>query len=230
VPLRSKRKGQFFEVPVQDVVLRISGPREELYEQARASGMHFWEQIQSYAIRNPAFRTSKGPLAVPEDVPEIIRRMAEEAASASVGPMFTFQGALTEYVGRAIARSRDEVLVASGGDYFVVPKRRARLHVYPSLGGDGDLSVVVKPELGPQGVFTTAGRALLPAHTGDGVVVVATSCILADAAGAGTLAILSRPKSFRMALAYLRGLPGVHGGMIVRGRHIGVAGALELAA
>jgi hypothetical protein len=230
MPLRPRKRGQFFEVPVQDMVLRVSGAPDDLYEVARAAGMHFWEQIQSYAIRNPAFRTSKGPLDVPPDVPEIIARMAAEAAAAGVGPMFTFQGALTEYVGRTVARAREEVLVASGGDYYVVARRRSRLHVFPPLGGDGELSVVVKPELGPQGVFTTAGRALLPAETGDGVVVVASSCMLADAAGAGALAILSRPKSFRTALAYLRGLAGVHGGMIVRGKHIGVVGGLELAA
>jgi ApbE superfamily uncharacterized protein (UPF0280 family) len=232
VPLRSKRKGRFFDVPVQDMTLRIAGSSDELYEEARAAGMHFWEQIQSYAIRNPAFRTSKRPLAVPEGVPEIIRRMADEAALAGVGPMFTFQGALTEFVGLQVARNGGEVLVSSGGDYFVIARRRARLHVYPGLGGGVDeaLSVVVKPELGPQGIYTTAGRTHLPADTGDGVVVVASTCILADAAAAGALAILSKPKTFRTALAYLKGLAGVHGAMIVRGEHIGVAGALELAA
>ena len=228
MPLRSRRKSRFFEVLVQDMVLRVAGP-EELYEQARASGMQFWEQLQSYSIRNPAFRTSKRPLRLPEDAPAPLRRMADLAAHAGVGPMFTFQGALAEFVGRALARTEDEVLVSSGGDHFVIAKRRARLHVHPGVGGSA-ISVVVKPELGPQGVYTTTGRQYLPTDTGDGVVIVASSSILADAAAAGALAILSKPNSLRAALTYLRRLNGVHGAMVVRGDRVGLAGNLEIAA
>ena len=62
------------------------------------------------------------------------------------------------------------------------------------------------------------------------MVIVASSSILADAAAAGALAILSKPRSLRPALVYLRGLDGVHGAMIVRGDRVGLAGSLELAA
>ena len=227
MPLRTRKKGRFFEVPVQDMILRVAGP-EELYGEARAAGMQFWEQLQAYTIRNPEFRTSKRPLALPEDHPATVRRMAAIAGRAGVGPMFTFQGALTEAVGASLARG-GEVMVSCGGDYFVVPRRRARLHVHPGLGGDS-LSVVVKPELGPQGIYTTTGRTHTAADTGDSVVIVASSCILADAAAAGTLSILSKPKSLRAALEYLRRLRGVHGAMIVRGDRVGLAGNLELAA
>jgi len=228
VPLRTRRKGRFFEVPVQDMVLRVAGP-EELYGEARAAGMLFWEQLQAYTIRNPEFRTSKRPIILPEDHPATVRRMAGIAARAGVGPMFTFQGALTEAVGASLSRGTSEVMVSCGGDYFVVPRKRARLHVHPGIGGE-PLSVVVKPELGAQGIYTTTGRTYLPADTGDSVVIVASSCILADAAAAGTLSILSKPKSLRPALEYLRRLPGVHGAMIVRGDRVGLAGNLELAA
>src|SRR5205823_5347466 len=169
VPLRVRRKSRFFEVLIQDIVLRVAGP-EELYEQARASGMQFWEQLQAYSIRNPAFRTSKRPLRLPEDAPEALRRMADVAAHAGVGPMFTFQGALTEFVGTALARAQDEVLVSSGGDHFVIAKRRARLHVHPGVGGSA-ISVVVKPRLGGPGIYTSTGRQFPPHATGRGAVV-----------------------------------------------------------
>src|SRR5438874_9026291 len=121
-----KRKLEHFDVPVQDMLLRITGP-EYLYEEVRAAGMLFWEQIQSYAIRNPAFRTSKRPLEVPETAPAIIREMAKSAAAAGVGPMFTFQGALTEYVGRRRRDGLNEISVSCGEDYCVVSRRRWRL-------------------------------------------------------------------------------------------------------
>ena len=54
--------------------------------------------------------------------------------------------------------------------------------------------------------------------------------VFVENATTGATAVLSRPNSLKAALAYLQRVPGVHGAMIVRGDHIGVAGSLELAA
>jgi ApbE superfamily uncharacterized protein (UPF0280 family) len=221
-----KRRTRHFDVPVQDMLLRISGP-EELYEEARAAGMQFWEQIQAYAIRHPGFQSSKRPLSVPEDAPEIVRQMAAQTGLAGVGPMFAFRGALTEFVGRKLAPSLHEVIVTCGSDHYVVSNKRARLGL---RGGTQAMALVIKPELGPQGVFSSLDPAHRDPEMAEGLVVVARSCILADAAAAAATAILTKPDSFRATLAYLRRLPGVHGALLVRGEHIGVAGALELAA
>ncbi len=213
------------------MMLRVTGP-PELYEEARAAGMQFWEQLQSYAIRNPMFQSSKRPIYVPQDAPRMVQRMAELSMAAGVGPIFTFRGALTEYVGRIVARSVPELFVTCGPDHFVVAKRRARLPVHRAADpGGGGLAVVVKPELGPHGVHSSIGSER-GEDSDDGVVVVATSCILADAAAAGVGAILAKGGrgSLRAALSYLRGLDGVHGGIVLRGERIGVAGGLELAA
>src|SRR2546427_8230739 len=102
-----RKRSVHFDVPIQDLTLRIAGP-EELYEEARAAGMQFWEQIQSYAIRHPGFQSSKRPLSVPEDAPEIVRQMAAQTGLAGVGPMFAFRGALTEFVGKRLAPSQGE--------------------------------------------------------------------------------------------------------------------------
>jgi ApbE superfamily uncharacterized protein (UPF0280 family) len=229
MPLRS-RKAHHFDVPVQDLVLRVTGP-EELYDQVRASGLGFWEQVQSYSVRNRLFQTSKAPLYVTEDSPAIVREMAEVSRMAGVGPMFTFQGALLDHVGRELARTQPEVVVATNGGYFVVARRRARLGVHPGLTeGQEELAVVVKPELGPHGIYTTAGRTYLPADTSGGLVVVAGSCILADAVATAALAVLARPRSFGQALRYLQGFDGVFGALLLQGERIGVAGSLELAA
>ncbi len=224
-----KKKSEYFEVPVQDMVLRVKGPHK-LYEEARAAGMAFWEQLQSYCVRHRQFGTSKSPVSVPETAPELVRRMAAASRIAGVGPVFTIQGAVTEAVGRALSRTLPDVVVSSDGNYFITARRRSRLVVHPGLDGQDDIAVVVKPELGPHGVFTTTGSVHLPARIDHGVVVVATSSPLAAAAGAGAMAILSRPRSFARALRYLQGLNGVHGGILVGNHRIGVAGSLELAA
>lgn len=228
--MRLRRRARHFDVPVQDLTLRIVAA-EELYEEARAAGMHFWEQIQSYAIRDPAFRSSKRPIEVPDSAPDIVRQMAEQSAVAGVGPMFTFRGALTEFVGRRMAEASSEVTITCGEDHFVITRRRARLALGRSAKGqDHTLALVVRPEVGPQGIFAAMESSPMRAESAGGLVVAARSCILADAAGAGATAILSKPNSLRAALTYLRRLPGVHGAMVIRGDRIGVAGALELAA
>jgi ApbE superfamily uncharacterized protein (UPF0280 family) len=154
--------------------------------------------------------------------------MAAIAAGVGVGPMFTFHGAVTEHVGRTLGRSLSEVVVVNGGDYYVVSKKRAKL-VVAQRRGEG-LSVVIRPDLGPIGVYTTMGRLERPAETAESVVVLAESCILADAAAAAVMAILRRPESFAGALSFLRRLRGVHGGIVVHEDRIGVAGGVEIAA
>jgi ApbE superfamily uncharacterized protein (UPF0280 family) len=226
VPLRTRRpKG--FDLAVGDMVLKINAPHD-LYEEARAAAMGFWEQLQAYAINNPGFRTSKRPLDLPEDAPSIVRRMAQIAGSVGVGPMFTVPGALTEHVGRTLSRSVAGLVISNGGDYFVMPKKPAKLTVHHRDGAP--LSLVVKPELGPVGVYTTMGHVQMPADTTDAVAVMADSCILADAAAAGVMAILQHHGAFAGALTYLRRIPGVHGGIVIRGDRIGLAGGVEIAA
>ena len=118
-----------------------------------------------------------------------------------------------------------------GGDHYVVTRNRARMPVHAgSTETSRGLVVIVKPELGPHGIYATPGGSYFAGESADGLVVVARSCILADAAAAATKAILAKPGSFRKALAFLQDLRGVHGAIIIRGEAIGVAGGLELAA
>lgn len=226
--MRLKRKAESFDVRIQDMVLRITAP-PDYYEEARASAMGFWEQLQAYGIRNPEFRTSKRPLAeVPEDAPEVVRRMVEIATGVGVGPMFTFPGALTDHVAATLSRFVPELVIVNGGDYYIAARKASKLTVYQRDGQP--MSVVIRPERCPMGVYTTMGAMQTPADTADGVVVLADSCILADAAAAAVMAILKRPESFGGALTFLRHLQGVHGGIVIHEERIGVAGSVEIAA
>ncbi len=60
--------------------------------------------------------------------------------------------------------------------------------------------------------------------------MIAGSCMLADAAAAGVQALLAKENGFRLALSYLKHVPGVRGGVVVQGDRIGVAGGVEIAA
>jgi hypothetical protein len=220
-----RKRPKSFEIQVQDMALHITAGGSDLYEESRASALSFWEQIQSYALRNPDFRQSKRPLQVPENAPEIVKEIVTASSAAGVGPMFAFRGALTDHVGRFLSRSVSEVSVSCAGDHFIVTKKRKKLTVHPG-STVRELAVVVQPLPGGVGISTGVerGRAI------DGLAVLAESCMLADAAAAAVQAIVGKPDGFRSALIYLRRVPGVFGGVLIHGDRIGMAGGVEIAA
>ena len=222
-----RRKQKTFDIQVQDFTLRITAA-PDLMEESRAAALTFWEQLESYSLQHPEFRSSKRPLFVPEDAPDVVQEMVASASSAGVGPMFAFRGAVTDYVGRLLSRQTSEITVECGGDLFILRKKRTKLAVHGR--GDGSpVSILVDPRAGGVGVSTTIGRGRSSGSSPDGLAVLASSCMLADAAAAGVQALLPKPDGLRAALQYLERVPDVRGGVIVQGEHIGVAGCVEIA-
>lgn len=221
-----RRKPKTFDIQVQDLLLHVTAP-EDVEDEARAAALSFWEQLQAYSLQHPEFRTSKRPIPVPTEAPVIVREMCRAAARAGVGPMYAFRGAVADQVGRFLARSVPEVAVRCGGDHFIATRRRMKLTVH--RGAAGPIAVVVGPHREGVGVSTTAGRGR-GGSAPDALAVLATSCMLADAAAAGVEALLGRDGGLAAALRYLRELPGVLGGLVLVDERIGVAGGVELAA
>ena len=219
-----KRKPRSFDIQVQDMTLHIQAGTD-FNEESRAAALSFWEQLNAYTLRNPDMRTSKRPIEVPPDAPEIVREIVSAARRAGVGPMFSFQGAVTDHVGRFLAREVNEVTVNCGGDYFILARKRQKLTV--GAGPMGSVALVVPPSKTGVGVSMTVGRGRAAP---DGLAVLAESCMLADAAAAGVQAILPKENGFNGALAYLRQVKGVLGGVVLVGDRIGVAGSVEIAA
>ena len=221
-----KRKPRSFDIQVQDMTLHIQS-RTDLNEESRAAALSFWEQLHAYTLRNPDVRTSKRPIEIPSDAPEIVREIVTSARRAGVGPMFSFQGAVTDHVGRFLAREIAEVTVNCEGDYFILGKRRQKLTVQRRPDGS-TIAIVVPASKRGVGVCMSAaasGRVQI-----DGLAVLAESCMLADAAAAGVHAIVPKDDGFHAALSYLQRVKGVLGGVVVLGERIGVAGAVEIAA
>ena len=221
-----KRKPRTFEIQVQDMTLHIQAATD-VDEESRAAALSFWEVLHAYSIRDPAFRESRRPVKVSEEAPEIVREMAATAGSAGVGPMFSFQGAVTDHVGRFLAREVNEVTVNCGGDYFIRSRKRQKLTVVRRPGSP--VAIVVPATREGVGISMASGNANGRADV-DGMAVLAESCMLAGAAAAGVQAILGKDDGLNMALAYLKKVPGVIGGVVFLGERIGMAGGLELAA
>jgi ApbE superfamily uncharacterized protein (UPF0280 family) len=138
-----RRRPKTFDIQVQDLVLHITAP-DDFAEESRAAALSFWEQLQSYGLRDPAFRNSKRPLEkVASDAPAIVKEVIAAAAAAGVGPMFSFRGAVVDEVGRFLADQISEVTVACDGDYFIKAKKRLKLAV-KRRGGE-PITVALEP-------------------------------------------------------------------------------------
>lgn len=221
-----RRRSKAFDIEVQDLTLHITAS-QDYAEESRAAALSFWEQLESYGARDPAFRTSKRALErVATDAPAIVHEVVSSATAAGVGPMFCFRGAVVDAVGRFLSEQTGEVVVACDGDHFVRTKKRMRVSV--KRAGAEPITIVLEPSSTGLGVSTTLGRGRGGGGP-EGLAVVAHSCMLADAAAAGVQACLSKPDGFGMALHYLRRVPGVTGGVVISGDRIGVAGRVEIA-
>ena len=220
-----KRKPRTFEIQVQDMTLHIQAATD-FNEESRAAALSVWEQLHAYTIRNPPFSSAKRPIDVPTDAPEIVREMVSSARRAGMGPMFSFQGAVTDHVGRFLARDGQEVTVNCGADYYIRSKKRQKLTVLRKPGST--IAVVVPASKQGVGVSMTSGPAR--GSSLDGLAVLAESCMLADAAAAGVQAIVSKDDGFATALGYLKKVEGVFGGLVISGERFGVMGSLEIAA
>lgn len=222
-----RRKPRTFDIHVQDFMLRITAA-PDLIEESRAAALTFWEQLQSYSLQHPEFRSSKRPLSVPERAPDLVREMVASASNAGVGPMFAFRGAVTDYVGRFLSRQASELTVECDGDLYLRRKKRTKLAVRGRTNGSS-VAVVVEPRSSGVGISMITGRGRGGAAAADGLAVLASSCMLADAAAAGVRALLAKPDGLRAALRYLEGVPDVQGGVVVLGERIGLAGRVEIA-
>jgi ApbE superfamily uncharacterized protein (UPF0280 family) len=223
-----RKKPQTFDIQVHDMVVRVQASPDYL-EESRAAALSFWDQLNAYATGHSSFRNAKEPVEVPDEAPAIIRAMAKASRSAGVPPMVTMQGAMTDHVGRFLARSVSDLRVSSGGDAFVVTKKPVKLSVLRRTDGSG-VSLVLHPRSGGVGVSTLVGGRRASDVFIDGMAVMAESCMAADAALAAMKILLSKPGSLKRALSHLQGIDGVVGGVVIQGSDIGVAGGVEIAA
>jgi hypothetical protein len=224
-----KKRVHAFDIHVQDMTLRVTAS-PDLYEECRASAMQFWDQLHSFALRNQRFGTSKLPVELADGAPPLMVEIARMTALAGVGPMCAFEGAVTDYVGRFLASQSGEAVISNGGGYFAVTRKRTKLTVLHREEKKDGLAIVVDPKFGQLGVYTTMGRSDLPVGNVGSLVVLANSCTLADAVGVYALGLMAQPDPLKKTLAYLRSVQGVHGGIVIRGGDIGVAGTVEIAA
>lgn len=225
------RKGLIaFEVRHKETDLHVQA-NSDMSQQVSQWVIELRMQIEDYIRRNPLFLTSYSPLSYDDLAPPVVRAMLEAALAANVGPMAAVAGAIAEEIGnRCLKAGSQEVIVENGGDDFVFVKNDLNMAIF---AGDSPFSMRIGIKIPggvPMGVCTSSGTIGHSKSLGkaDTVTILAESSALADAAATAIGNLIRDERDLNMAVKHINQIDGVVGGVIIKGRHMGAAGAVEL--
>jgi ApbE superfamily uncharacterized protein (UPF0280 family) len=188
--------------------------------------------IEDYVRSHPDFLESYTPL--PEDpfAPSIVRDMLESSATAGVGPMATVAGAIAQHIGkRCMELTSGEVIVENGGDIFLWVLEPITSAIWAGTSPlSGRVGIAIAPGRTPLGVCTSSGTVGHSRSLGkaDAVTVVSQSVSLADAAATSIGNMVRTERDIDPGLNALRQIPGILGGVIIKGTKLGIWGQIEL--
>jgi ApbE superfamily uncharacterized protein (UPF0280 family) len=185
-------------------------------------------ELEGHILRHPEFRHSLIPVGV-ERGPEVVRRMAEAAERAGVGPMAAVAGVLADLaVEEMIRRGARVAVVENGGEASVASDRPIDVALQ---AGDAPLSkrFGFRLESFPIGVATSSGlySHALSFGEAEAVTVFALNAGLADAAATAVGNVVKGgDEEIAVRLGVERGLAieGVAGVLILYRGSVGLGG------
>jgi ApbE superfamily uncharacterized protein (UPF0280 family) len=190
--------------------------------------------VETYVRSHPGFLESYVPLKPDPFAPPIVGDMLQASQAAGVGPMAAVAGAVAEYVGRRCAQvtGGGEVIVENGGDIYA--------HVLSPMvsaiwAGDsplcGKIGIALDSTGGPAGICTSSGTVGHSRSLGkaDAVTIVAGSTALADAVATAIGNLIRTEKDIDKGLEAIGRIPGLLGGVIIKGKRLGAWGQIQLA-
>lgn len=187
--------------------------------------------IDDYIKVYPEFKTSLEPLCAAAGAHSVIQSMCRAGRAAGVGPMAAVAGAFSAYVGEALLKYTDKVIVENGGDIFLMTGDIRTVAVY---AGDSPLCMKVGLEADsreiPVCVCTSSGTVgpSLSFGNADAAVVAAHDACLADACATRLGNELKDAHDMERALEQICGVEGVIGAVAVMGDRCGAAGDITL--
>jgi len=187
--------------------------------------------LEDYIKNDPGFATALTPYTVLPNAPLIVQTMAEAGRLAEVGPMAAVAGAVSEVVGKAIAKRSRDVIVENGGDIYLRSSRIRRIGIF---AGDSPLSnrvaIEVRPDETPLGICTSSGKVghSLSFGKADAVVVLSPSVALADAVATACGNLVQTTDDLERTLEFASGITGVKGVLVIKDDRLAVWGSVKL--
>lgn len=218
-----------FEVTIKETDLHVCAT-EDLTDLAEDLVVRARWEIESFIRTHPYFQETLTPIDVPEDAPEIVRRMSEAARAARVGPMAAVAGAIAEYVARGLTEISSEVIVENGGDIYLIGTEDRTVALWAGESGVKGLGLRVRGGLQPIAVCTSSGTVGHSDSFGaaDAVTVLARNGALADAVATALANRVRGSEDVERAVEAARGVHGLLGVLVTVEGHVGAWGNVRL--
>ncbi|MEA3385579.1 MAG: UPF0280 family protein [Thermodesulfobacteriota bacterium] len=188
--------------------------------------------IEGYARSHPGFLESYTPLPYDPFAPAVVRYMLASSETAGVGPMAAVAGAIAQHIGkRCVELTSGEVIVENGGDIFLQVLEPITSAIWAGASPlSGRVGIAVAPVQMPVGICTSSGTVGHSKSFGeaDAVTIVSQSVSLADATATAIGNMVRTEKDIDPGLNVLQEIPGILGGVIIKGTTLGIWGQVEL--
>ena len=219
-----------FSVTVKETNLHIQAD-SDLTEPATRAVLRCRERIESYIRAYPPFAESFTPLQTDPFAPSVVNDMIRAGQEAGTGPMAAIAGLVAEYTGRSLLDYTGQVIVENGGDIFI---RSDTDTVCTIHAGKSPLSmktgILIKKRERPFALCTSSGTTGHSKSFGkaDAVTVLSESTPLADAAATGLCNLVQKERDIEKVIEKGKSITGVEGLAIIKGKHIGLWGDLQI--
>lgn len=219
-----------FSVTVRETDLYIRA-KGNLARKAHELVSRCRDTLERYIADHSDFLTSREPVPVSGDAPQIVREMAAAAEKTGVGPMAAVAGAIAEFVGARLARLSPEIIVENGGDIYLKSGRDRVIGIYAGTSPfTGKIGLEIKGRDTPLGICTSSGTVghSLSFGRADAAIVLAKSAALADAAATAIGNIIKTPADIPKGIEFAQGVAGLKGAVIIIGSDMGLWGKVKL--
>ncbi len=219
-----------YEVKVKESDILISSGKY-LKDQATENLKKYRGEIKEYIRRGPHFAYALTPYKLRNDAPLIVRKMNEAGKVCGVGPMAAVAGAISQFIGKDLLQLTDEVILENGGDIFIKTKKTRRVAIFSgNTAWEDKLILIIRPEQTPLGICTSSGKIGHSLSFGnvDAVAIISNSAILADAVATAVGNMIKLHNDIPKAIHYCRGIKAGRGVVIIKDKHLGIWGEVEL--
>ena len=220
----------FFRVQIKESDLFVLSERK-LVRQTEEALLKYREDIERYIYYHPLFKKTFEPFPPQEEMPPIVKAMSEASQKAGVGPMAAVAGAIAEFVGKDLLAHCKQIIVENGGDIFMKVGKKRKVGIYAGSSPlSGRIALQISPEETPLGICCSAGTFGHSISLGraDAVVVLSPSASLADAVATAVGNLIKEEEDIPQGLKFLKGIAGIKGGLIIKGRRMGAWGRLNI--
>lgn len=140
--------------------------------------------LKSYILKNRDFFLSLEPIEVEDDVPLIIKTMAESSVIADVGPMACVAGSISELsLDYLIRLGSKHSIVENGGDIALINDKKILCGIYSNNEVlQNNIAFELKARNSPLGICSSSGKIGHSISFGeaDSVTVISKSSSIAD--------------------------------------------------